>query len=325
MSKTLVTGGDGFIGSHLIEELLSSNRDIKALVLYNSFSSWGWLDDLKIKKDIEIVSGDIRDPDFCNNLLSDVSEVFNLAALIAIPYSYSSPRSYIDTNVIGTLNLCQSALKSKVEKFVQMSTSEVYGTAEYVPINENHPLKPQSPYSASKIGSDSIAMSFYHSFKLPLTIARPFNTYGPRQSARAVIPSIISQIASNKKTVELGTISPTRDFTYVLDTCRAMIAVSDHLIPGEVFNIGTNFEISIEDLLIKISKMMDAEITYDSKEERKRPENSEVERLWCDNTKLKELIKFSDFRSIDEGLEETIEWFSDEENLSKYKPDQYNV
>lgn len=324
--KILVTGADGFIGSHLVEHLHSLGCDIKALSLYNSFNNWGWLEDVSCLKDIEVVCGDIRDPHFCKHISKGVDVIFNLAALIAIPYSYIAPDSYVDTNIKGTLNICQAALENQVSKVIHTSTSEVYGTARYVPIDEKHPLQPQSPYSASKIGADSMAMSFHNSFELPLTIARPFNTYGPRQSARAVIPTIISQIAAGKKQIKLGDVSPTRDFNYVEDTCRgfALLAQCDEAV-GKTVNVGSNFEISVGDTLNLIKKIMKSDVEFITDEERIRPENSEVFRLWCDNTLINSLTGFKPEYSIEQGLKKTIEWFSVEANLKKYKTDIYNV
>jgi NAD dependent epimerase/dehydratase len=324
--RILVTGADGFIGSHLTEMLLAQGHQIRALSLYNSFNYWGWLEDIKPCGNLEIVSGDIRDAHFCRKLTQDIDIVYHLAALIAIPYSYVAPESYIDTNVKGTLNLCQAALDNNVKRFLHTSTSEVYGTAQYVPIDENHPLQPQSPYSASKIGADSIAMSFFNAFKLPLTIVRPFNTYGPRQSARAVIPTIITQIASGKNVIKVGDVTPTRDFNYVLDTCRGFILLAecDKAI-GEVVNIGSNFEISVSDTINMIKDIMQSNVTFEVEEQRIRPEKSEVFRLWCDNTKIANLTGFKPSYSIREGLTKTVEWFSDKANLSKYKTDIYNI
>lgn len=324
--KVLVTGADGFIGSHLVEMLVNKGADVRALSLYNSFNYWGWLEDINCKNEVEIVSGDVRDSNYCKKIVKEMDVVFNLAALIAIPYSYIAPESYIDTNIKGALNLCQAALDSNIEKFIQVSTSEVYGTAKYVPIDENHMLQPQSPYSASKIGADSIAMSYYYSFGLPVAIARPFNTYGPRQSARAVIPTIISQIAAGKKEIMLGDTTPTRDFNYVLDTCRGMISICecDNAI-GEIINIGSNYEISIGDVLKLIRDLMQSDIVLITDEQRKRPEKSEVKRLWCDNTKIKNLTGFYPMYSINDGLMLTIEWFKDMKNLKKYKEGIYNV
>jgi len=324
--NVLVTGADGFIGSHLVELLVKQGDHVKALTYYNSFNNWGWLEDSDVVDQIEVISGDIRDSNFCQNIVRNVDVVFNLAALIGIPYSYSAPQSYIDTNITGTLNLCSASLKSGVSKFIQTSTSEVYGTAIQVPISESHPLQPQSPYSASKIGSDSIALSFYNSFQLPVVIARPFNTYGPRQSARAVIPTIIGQLAKQNKSLSIGDLNPTRDFTYVEDTSigiNLLSTVND--IEGEVFNIGSNFEISIGDLVKKISKLMQIDINILSDNKRIRPPNSEVFRLWCDNSKLVEKTNFMPKFSLDEGLKMTIDWFSDDKNLSKYKTSIYNI
>jgi len=322
----LVTGADGFIGSHLVEMLVKEGANVKALSLYNSFNYWGWLEDIKCLNKIEVLNGDIRDPHYCKHITKDIDIVFHLAALIAIPYSYVAPSSYVDTNINGTLNIIQACLENKVSRVIHTSTSEVYGTAQYVPIDELHPLQPQSPYSASKIGADNMAMSFYNSFELPVTIARPFNTYGPRQSARAVIPTIITQIANGVKEIKLGDVSPTRDFNYVEDTCRGFIALalSEKTI-GETINIGSNFEISVKDTLDTIKDIMQSDVHFITDEQRIRPENSEVHRLWCDNTKIKTLTGFEPSYSIRTGLEKTIAWFKKEENLKKYKSDIYNV
>lgn len=324
--RVLVTGADGFIGSHLTEMLVESGAKVRALSYYNSFNYWGWLEDVQCLSQIEVVSGDVRDPYFCKKITKDIDIVFHLAALIAIPYSYQAPDSYIDTNVKGTLNICQAAQENGCQKVIHTSTSEVYGTAQYVPINEEHPLSPQSPYSASKIGSDAIAMSFYNSFKLPLVIARPFNTYGPRQSARAVIPTIITQIAAGKKQIKLGDVSPTRDFNYVEDTCRGFLALaaSDNVI-GKTVNIGSNFEISVLDTVKLIKDIMKSDVEFIVDESRLRPEKSEVFRLWCDNKKIEELTGFKPKYTIRAGLEKTVEWFKDSRNLGKYKVDLYNV
>ncbi|MCM8526613.1 MAG: NAD-dependent 4,6-dehydratase LegB [Lentisphaeraceae bacterium] len=324
--KVLVTGADGFIGSHLVEALYKKGCQIKALAVYNSFNDWGWLEDVSCSKDIEVVCGDVRDPHFCKHISKDVDVIFNLAALIAIPYSYIAPDSYVDTNVKGTLNICQAALENKVQRVIHTSTSEVYGTAQYVPIDEKHPLQPQSPYSASKIGADAMAMSFHNSFELPLTIARPFNTYGPRQSARAVIPTIISQIAAGKKEIKLGDVSPTRDFNYVEDTCSGFIKLVEcEEAIGKTVNIGSNFEISVGDTLEKIKQIMNSDVKFITDEQRIRPENSEVFRLWCDNTLINELTGFKPAHTIDQGLKKTIDWFTQGDNLKKYKADIYNV
>lgn len=324
--KALVTGADGFIGSHLTEALLAAGFKVKALSQYNSFNYWGWLEDIEPRPELEVICGDIRDPHYCKHITKDVDIIFHLAALIAIPYSYVAPDSYIDTNVKGTLNICQAALENNIKRIICTSTSEVYGTAIYVPIDEKHPLQPQSPYSASKIGADAIAMSFYNAFKLPLTIVRPFNTYGPRQSARAVIPTIITQIASGIKEIKLGDVSPTRDFNYVEDTCRGFLVLAkcDQAI-GETVNIGSNFEISVKDTLDMIKDIMQSDVKFITDEQRIRPEKSEVHRLWCDNRKIRKLTGFEPKFSIREGLEKTVEWFSDPRNLSKYKAGIYNV
>ena len=322
----LVTGADGFIGSHLTEMLVAKGYKVKALSYYNSFNNWGWLEDINCKKEIEVLTGDIRDPHYCNHITKDVDIVFHLGALIAIPYSYVAPSSYVDTNITGTLNICQAALQNGCKRVLHTSTSEVYGTALYVPIDEKHPLQPQSPYSASKIGADAMAFSFYNAFQLPVTIVRPFNTYGPRQSARAVIPTIITQIANGMKEIKLGDVTPTRDFNFVLDTCRGFleIAESENTI-GETINIGSNFEISVGDTLNMIKEIMGSEVKFITDNQRVRPEKSEVHRLWCDNTKIKSLTGFEPKYNLREGLTKTIEWFADKENLKKYKADIYNV
>jgi NAD dependent epimerase/dehydratase len=324
--KVLVTGADGFIGSHLTEALLNEGHQVRALAQYNSFNYWGWLEDIEPTDNLDVVTGDVRDPNYCREICKDIDVVFHLAALIAIPYSYVAPDSYVDTNVKGTLNICQAARDLGVKRVLLTSTSEVYGTARYVPIDEKHPLQPQSPYSASKIGADTIAMSFYNAFKLPITIVRPFNTYGPRQSARAVIPTIISQIAGGMKEIKLGDLTPTRDFNYVEDTCRGFIELAncDQAI-GETVNIGSNFEISIKDTLDLIKDIMRSDVRFITDEQRIRPDNSEVFRLWCDNTKIRSLTGFEPRFSIQQGLEKTVEWFTKPENLAKYKPGLYNV
>ena len=324
--KVLVTGADGFIGSHLTEALLKEGYQVRALAQYNSFNYWGWLEDIKPSSNLEIVCGDVRDPNFCREISKGIDVIFHLAALIAIPYSYIAPESFIETNVKGTLNICQAAKDNGVKRILVTSTSEVYGTAKYVPIDEKHPLQPQSPYSASKIGADAIAMSFYNAFKLPLTIVRPFNTYGPRQSARAVIPTIITQISSGMKEIKLGDTSPTRDFNYVKDICNGFILLSqcDKAI-GETVNIGSNYEISIKELFALIKDIMHSDAKLVTDEQRLRPENSEVFRLRCDNTKIKELTGYKPQSPLREGLEKTVEWFSDPQNLAKYKPRIYNL
>lgn len=324
--NVLVTGADGFIGSHLAELLVREGYKVKALSQYNSFNYWGWLEDISCLEDIEVLNGDVRDPHYCKHITKEVDVIFHLAALIAIPYSYLAPDSYVDTNIKGTLNICQAALENNVNRVIHTSTSEVYGTAQYVPIDEKHPLQAQSPYSASKIGADAMAMSFFNAFNLPVTIARPFNTYGPRQSARAVIPTIISQIASGKKQIKLGDVTPTRDFNYVADTCRGFLALArcDQAI-GETVNIGSNFEISVGDTLNLIRELMNSDVEFLIDEQRIRPEKSEVFRLWCDNSKIRELTGFEPNYNIRQGLQETINWFTRPENLAKYKADIYNV
>ncbi|MBR9911611.1 MAG: SDR family NAD(P)-dependent oxidoreductase [Gammaproteobacteria bacterium] len=324
--KVLVTGADGFIGSHLVEMLAGEGCEVRALAQYNSFNDWGWLETVDCLADIEVVCGDVRDAGFCRQIASGVDSIFHLAALIAIPYSYQAPSSYVDTNIQGTLNICQAALDCGVGRVVHTSTSEVYGTARYVPIDEKHPLQPQSPYSASKIAADAMAMSFHHSFELPLTIARPFNTYGPRQSARAIIPTIITQIAAGVKEIKLGDVSPTRDFNYVLDTCRGFVqlAQADSAI-GEVVNIGSNFEISMAATLAMIKRLMNSDVTYITDQQRLRPKDSEVQRLWCDNGKIQSLTDFAPRYSLEQGLQQTIDWFLQPQNLSRYKANIYNV
>lgn len=330
----LVTGADGFIGSHLVELLYSLSKqedsafyqaNIKALSQYNSFNNWGWLEDISCLKDIEVLNGDVRDPHFCKNITKDIDIIFHLAALIAIPYSYIAPDSYVDTNIKGTLNICQAALENGVKRIIHTSTSEVYGSAQFVPISESHPFQPQSPYSASKIGADMMALSFYNAFNLPLVIARPFNTYGPRQSARAVIPTIITQILSGEKKIKLGDTSPTRDFNFVKDTAAGFVAIATSKAIGEVINIGSNYEISINETLNLIKELLNSDVEFITESKRIRPQNSEVFRLWCDNSKIKSLSDFSPAYDIKSGLKETIEWFKIPKNLAKYKADIYNI
>jgi len=326
MKRALVTGGDGFIGSHLVEMLVSKGYQVKALAQYNSFNSWGWLEDINCKEEVEVLAGDIRDPHYCKQITQDIDVIFHLAALIAIPYSYVAPDSYVDTNIKGTLNITQAAKENGNIRVIHTSTSEVYGTAQYVPIDEKHPLQPQSPYSATKIAADAMAMSFYNAFELPVTIARPFNTYGPRQSARAVIPTIITQIANGMKEIKLGDVSPTRDFNYVEDTCRGFLALADsYETIGQTVNIGSNFEISVGDTLNIIKELMDGDVKFVTDEQRIRPEKSEVFRLWCDNTQIEELTGFQPQVDIREGLQRTIDWFTSEGRLSQYKAGIYNV
>ena len=326
--KVIVTGADGFIGSHLVEKLLEEGCQVRAFAYYNSFNSWGWLDSLPKEKlkQIEVVTGDIRDPHGVRNALKDIEVVFHLAALIAIPYSYHSPDTYIDTNIKGTLNIVQAARELNIERVLVTSTSEVYGTAMYIPIDEKHPRQGQSPYSATKIGADSIADSFYRSFNVPITIVRPFNTYGPRQSARAVIPTIISQLLNGKEAIKLGSLHPTRDLLFVKDTAKGFveIAKSDKTIGHEI-NIAMQEEISVGDLAQKLINELNPNAQIITDEQRLRPEKSEVERLFGSNQKIKELTDWKPDYTLDSGLKETIEWFSDSSNLSRYKADIYNL
>lgn len=329
--KILVTGADGFIGSHLVEELVRRGCDVRAFVYYNSFNSWGWLDrsQPEIRRSLDVFSGDIRDPHGVRHAVKGCDVVFHLAALIAIPYSYHSPDTYIDTNVKGTLNVVQAARDLNISRVVHTSTSEVYGTARFVPITEAHPLQGQSPYSASKIGADQLAFSFYTSFNTPVVIARPFNTYGPRQSARAVIPTIITQLANGKR-IKLGALHPTRDFNFVLDTVRAMVALAEaDAAIGEVVNIGNNFEISIGDTARLIADLFGTNVEIQADEQRIRPGKSEVERLWADNSKLVQLTgwtpEYGGKDGFRRGLTETINWFCNPVNLAAYKADIYNI
>lgn len=330
--KILITGADGFIGSHLAEELVRQGHDIRAFVLYNSFNSWGWLDSSPqdIREGIEVFSGDVRDPHGVKKAMEGCSVVLHLAALIAIPYSYHSPDTYVDTNIKGTLNIMQAARELGVEKVVHTSTSEVYGTARFVPITEEHPLQGQSPYSASKIGADQLAMSFYHAFNTPVAIIRPFNTYGPRQSARAIIPTVITQIASGKREIKLGALHPTRDFNYVADTVQGFIAMaqSDAAV-GEVVNIGSNYEIAIGETVSLIAEVMGTPVSIVTEQERLRPEKSEVERLWADNSKARKILgwepRYGGKAGLKRGLADTVAWFTLAENLKHYKTDIYNI
>lgn len=330
--KVLVTGADGFIGSHLVEHLLGAGADVRAFVYYNSFNSWGWLDeaDDRVKRAIDVFAGDIRDPHGVRTAMQGCDVVMHLAALIAIPYSYHSPDTYIDTNVKGTLNIVQAARDLGVERVVHTSTSEVYGTARFVPITEAHPLQGQSPYSASKIGADQIATSFHLSFETPVAVIRPFNTYGPRQSARAVIPTIITQIASGAREVRLGAMHPTRDFNYVRDTVRGFVAIAecDEAV-GRVVNVGSNYEVSIGDTARTIAELMGRDVAFVGDEQRLRPAGSEVERLWADNSLARELAQWApEYAGIDglrRGLAETIEWFGNPQNLRRYKAGIYNI
>lgn len=326
MKKVLVTGADGFIGSHLVETLLEEGYDVKAFVLYNSFNTWGWLDTFPKEKldNIEIFMGDVRDPNAVRKAAEGVESIFHLAALIAIPYSYYAPDAYVETNIKGTLNVLQAARDRKMERVLITSTSEVYGTAQYVPIDEKHPFQGQSPYSATKIGADRIAESFYRSFELPVTIVRPFNTFGPRQSARAVIPTIITQLLSGKKEIKLGSLTPTRDFNYVKDTARGFLEIyrSDKTI-GEEINIATQKEISIGQLAEELIRQINPEARVVCDEQRLRPGKSEVERLLGSNRKIKELTKWEPQYSFKQGIAETIEFLKN--NMNRYKTDIYNV
>jgi NAD dependent epimerase/dehydratase len=330
--KVLVTGADGFIGSHLVEALVRQGHQVRAFVLYNSFNSWGWLDrsPREVREAVDVFAGDIRDPNGVRQAMQGMEAVLHLAALIAIPYSYHSPDTYIDTNVKGTLNVLQAARALEIRRVVHTSTSEVYGTAQVVPITEEHPLQGQSPYSASKIGADQLAYSFYASFGLPVVIARPFNTYGPRQSARAVIPTIITQLTSGKRSIRLGAVSPTRDFNYVQDTVSGFIAAMQSSAGlGEVVNFGSNYEISVGDTARLIASVMGVDLDIETDEARLRPQNSEVERLWADNTKADRLFgwrpSYGGLEGLRRGLRETIDWFADPQNASAYKADRYNI
>ncbi len=324
MKKVLVTGADGFIGSHLTETLLAEGCEVRALSVYNSFNNWGWLEGIKHPA-LQVVSGDVRDPNFCREATQGCDTIFHLAALIAIPYSYSAPDSYVDTNIKGTLNICQAAKAVGVERLIVTSTSEVYGTARYVPIDEKHPKQPQSPYSATKIGADAIAESFYNAFNLPVVVARPFNTYGPRQSARAIIPTIITQIAHGVREIKVGDLTPTRDFNFVKDTCRGFVALARTPgIEGEEVNICSRSEISMHDTLCKIAELMEADVKWVQDPERVRPKNSEVFRLFGDNTKICSLTDWRPQYTLEQGLKETIDWIIRPENLARYKYDIYN-
>lgn len=332
MKKVLVTGADGFIGSHLTEKLVRDGYDVRAFVQYNSFNSWGWLDRCAddVRGKFEIFAGDVRDPNGVRAAVKGHDTILHLAALIAIPYSYHSPDTYVDTNIKGTLNVVQAARELGVEKVVHTSTSEVYGTARFVPITEDHPLRGQSPYSASKIGADQIAMSFFASFGTPVTVLRPFNTYGPRQSARAVIPTIITQLAAGLRKVKLGAVSPTRDFTFVTDTVAGFLAAAlcDRSI-GQVINIGSNFEVSIGDTARMIADILESEIEIVTDEQRLRPENSEVDRLWASTAKAVEILgwapEFGGISGFRRGLAGTVDWFMSPVNRASYKAEIYNL
>lgn len=322
--KALVTGADGFIGSHLTELLLKEGYEVRALSQYNSFNNWGWLEGIS-HPDLEIVSGDVRDSSFCREIAQGCDLIFHLAALIAIPYSYVAPESYVDTNVKGTLNICQAARAAGVKRLIVTSTSEVYGTAIEVPISEKHPKQPQSPYSATKIGADALALSFHNAFELPVVVARPFNTYGPRQSARAIIPTIISQIASGMTEIKVGDLRPTRDFNFVEDTCRGFLALATAPdIEGREINIATGTEISMGDTLRTIADIMGADVKYVTDPARLRPSGSEVMRLCGDNRVITSLTSWRPQVSLREGLTRTVEWFTNPDNLKRYKPEIYN-
>ena len=328
--RVLVTGADGFIGSHLAEALVAEGATVRTLAQYNSLNSWGWLEetmrDAQCLASIEVVTGDIRDAHFMHGAMKGCEAVFHLAALIAIPYSYAAPASYVDTNVTGTLNVMQAARDLGVARVVHTSTSEVYGTARYVPIDEKHPLQPQSPYSASKIGADAIASSFYSAYALPVTTVRPFNTYGPRQSARAVIPTVITQLAAGERSLKLGNLRPTRDFNYVSDTCRGFIQLAQcDAAVGKTVNVGSNQELSIGDTVSMIGEIMGVKFEIVTDGQRVRPASSEVERLCCDNSLIRQLTGFVPQVPIREGLARTVAWFTRAGQLSRYKPDLYNV
>lgn len=331
-NKILITGADGFIGSHLTEALVHAGHDVKAFVFYNSFNSWGWLDNCAadVKGKFEVFPGDIRDAYGVKEAMKGCDLVLHLAALIAIPYSYHSPDTYLDTNIKGTLNVLQAARELGVRRVVHTSTSEVYGSAQFVPITEKHPLQGQSPYSASKIGADQLAYSFYSSFDLPVVMVRPFNTYGPRQSARAVIPTIIMQIANGKNKIKLGSIHPTRDFNYVKDIVNGFVSTANSSVGcGEFINFGSNFEISIGDTAKLIAEIMKVDIDIIKEEDRLRPTNSEVERLWADNHKAQKLFgwspQYGGYKGFKTGLEETVKWFLNSKNLIYYKDNIYNI
>ena len=326
--NVLVTGAGGFIGSHLVEKLLSMGCHVTAFVHYNSLNRWGWIDSFSREKrdSIRIFTGDIRDPNGVRNAMKGADVVFHLAALIGIPYSYHSPDTYVDTNIKGTLNVLQSARDLGVQKILHTSTSEVYGTAQFVPITEDHPVNPQSPYAATKSGADFLAISFYRSFETPVSVIRPFNTYGPRQSARAVIPTIITQILRGERKIKLGDLSPTRDLSYVGDTVQGFIRAAEvQGSIGAVIHLGTGIEISISDLALKIAGLMGREISIECADERKRPEKSEVERLLADNSRAQKILGWKPVWNLDEGLKETIKWFSMKENQSLYKSEIYNI
>lgn len=324
--RVLVTGGDGFIGSHLVERLVEAGADVTALALYNSFNDWGWLEEIDGRQAVRVVTGDVRDSHFCDGLLEGIDVVFHLAALIPIPYSYAAPDSFVDVNVKGTLNICHAARRQGVSRLIHTSTSEVYGTAKYVPMDEAHPLHPQSPYAATKVGADAIALSFFHSFELPVVVARPFNTYGPRQSARAIIPTIISQLAAGDGEVKLGNLDATRDFTFVDDTCRGLLAIGamDGGL-GEVYHIGSDTEISVGALCAKIAQLMGRAAKVVQEPIRMRPYMSEVRQLRCSYQKLKAASGYEPTVDLDEGLRRTIAWLQQPANLRRYKTSLFNA
>lgn len=323
--KVLVTGADGFIGSHLVEALLKEGYAVRALSQYNSFNNWGWLEDIENLR-LEVVTGDVRDPNLCRHIAEGCDTIYHLAALIAIPYSYVAPDSYVDTNIKGTLNICQAARDCGVKRLVVTSTSEVYGTAQYVPIDEKHPKQPQSPYSATKIGADAIALSFHNAFDLPVVIARPFNTYGPRQSARAIIPTIITQIAAGEREIKVGDLTPTRDFNFVKDTAAGFIALGTaEDVEGKEINIATGTEVSMKETLETIARIMGEDVKYVVDPARLRPAGSEVFRLCGDNRLITSLTDWRPRYDLEAGLRETVKWFTQKENLAKYKSGIYNV
>ena len=332
MKKVLVTGADGFIGSHLVELLLKEGYSVKAFCLYNSLGSWGWIDNLSndVKSNIEVFLGDVRDYQSVLQAFKGSEYIFHLASLIAIPYSYLAPHSYVETNIMGTLNVLNAAKELDIERLIHTSTSETYGTAQYVPIDEKHPLVGQSPYAATKIAADQLALSYWRSFDIPITVLRPFNTYGPRQSERAVIPTIISQIALGKDKLSLGSLSPTRDFNFVEDTCRAFLEVSkSNMTIGKTINAASNFEISIAETALLISKIMNKEIEINLDKERLRPSNSEVERLYGDNTLIKKITNwkpnYAGKEGFNNGLRITIDWFTSSDNLKFYRSNKYII
>ena len=326
MTTVLVTGADGFIGSHLAELLVEQGYQVQALVHYNARSTWGWLEHSRYRQQITVHSGDIRDPFFCQSLCQGIDWVFHLAALIAIPYSYQAPQSYVQTNILGTVNLCEAARQAGVQRFIHTSSSEVYGSAQTLPIDEQHPLQPQSPYSASKIGADAMAMSYFYSFDLPVTLARPFNTYGPRQSARAIIPTIISQLAQGITRLQLGALTPMRDLNFVSDTCWGLLSIARApQAIGKTLNIGSNQSIAMGDLAQRIARLMHCSIEIQLDSQRLRPQASEVVHLRCDNRALMALTGFQPQVTLDQGLQHSIEWFTQPDNLRHYPAQRYAI